>query len=117
MRPALVILTLAWQLLWLLVLVPGHVRGQVVVPGSDAADVVVDDPCCSAPADGEPMPLERRRDCYVCHVLLRMDVATPFVLPTFEPALLDPLPEPAAIVGTDAETLRDLRARGPPTRV
>lgn len=68
---------ICWQFLWLNVIVPGHTRGMITMPGSAASSAeraAVADSCCGVPADdspdddnGQPTP-QQRRSCAVCHV-------------------------------------------------
>lgn len=130
-RKWLHILVLAWQCLWLLVIVPGHTRGQIVLPGTATptpAAEAADGPqlralvgCCAVAPEGDdpsdPISEERKRDCAVCHFAVRMSVAVAYVPPIERPTLLNVLP---------AEVARDVAAvairgvpmpRGPPGRV
>ena len=117
---ALHILVLAWQALWLLVLVPGHTRGQILVPGSAAPAAVAHggptlsaiEGCCATPDAGQPERPGGR--CAVCQFIASMSTPPTVVLPAAELTLLDLLPPADAPAIVARRAVRDLRARGPP---
>jgi hypothetical protein len=64
---------LAYQALWLCVIVPGHTRGIVVLPGTsrDAA-------CCHAPGKSTPCNSDapkRQQNCAICAFAARLSPA------------------------------------------
>ena len=129
-RRWLYILVTVWQALWLFVLLPGHTRGQIVLPGSaptpaatrgdGGAVVAAQMGCCSvrrdAPADGKSPPIDRGRadNCAVCHFAARMSQAVTFALFLPPPARLETLAPPAPLVPHVAGDLRTVRSRAPP---
>lgn len=58
------------QALWFTVLLPGHTRGAIVLPGTDDRSAVSSHGCCgeSAPPRDprDPMPAKRVANCAVC---------------------------------------------------
>jgi len=66
-----------WQFLSLNVVIPGHTRGMITMPGSNATPAgrtAAADSCCSLPAedshdgDTDRPTSQQRRSCAVCHV-------------------------------------------------
>ena len=125
------ILVCLWQGLWLFVILPGHTRGQIVLPGYEktpaaagdakgGAELVARASCCSmrrdAPAGGKTPPVDRGRteNCAVCHFAARLSQAVAFVLFLPPPARLEILPPDAPVVAHVAADLRTVRSRAPP---
>ncbi len=132
-RKFVAIFLLVQQAVWLLVLLPGHQRGAMVVAGSERAvggggggccgeaAGPVEAPSCHAPAhaDGSgEQPAKESSDrtsrCAVCHVAVRMLAATP---PDFRPPaleLMDVLPPDAPSERPSLQISPTYLACGPP---
>ncbi len=125
------ILVLLWQAVWLLMIVPGHTRGQIVLPGTyDPPTATRDDGrpgisalagCCSVTSstssnDGEPEPMseQRKANCAVCHFAARMSVAVALVFVLPPPVVVEEVPALPPVVAYVCEDVRVLDARGPP---
>jgi hypothetical protein len=77
---------LVYQAIWLCVIVPGHTRGSVILPGS-ASSVQVS--CCGPTAKSDPRktdPGKRRDNCAICNFAARLSpaVAIVFVPPPMQ---------------------------------
>src|SRR5205823_4516041 len=92
---------LIFQAVWLNVIVPGHTRGSVALPGSApyaCADSPIAHRCCHAPApkDDPPSPGNRGK-CAICFFAARL--STPPAIDATLAALglspVAPLPAPA----------------------
>lgn len=81
LRYSLKLAFVALQLVWMLAILPGHVRGMIVfggeqslhttgTNGNDSCCVKVQPSCCdtdSAPKPGQPPSQERKSRCAVCY--------------------------------------------------
>ncbi len=82
------------ETLWFSVLVPGHTRGQIALPGAPAKT------CCEKPNHAMPV-----KSCAMCYFIATLDVPPPIVFvtppalirdddrsPTLLSAIVNPLP-------------------------
>ena len=106
---------IAFVAAWFGVIVPGHQRGSVVLPGyaqeaeaqGEQADLAADvceigkaRSCCERPADGSPAPVDPVEKCAICYLVATLSVPPvvdlslpltdrvgllPDIDPTFEP--------------------------------
>jgi hypothetical protein len=120
--PTLQTIMAAYAVLWFAVIGPGHQRGLVTLPGSEAAAAPS---CCAvgvleisdrqAPTPSKPdKPTNRSKDCAVCYLnaMLNLPVQVQISVPLLE---LSALIEPSAPVEVDAITFwRTYRGRAPP---
>jgi len=108
---------------WFGLVLPGHQRGLIKVPGAEAT-ASADGGCCASRCEptGEPAPggdaprpaKDPTRHCAVCTIIAMMlEVAVYQPPPTLHTlaAIIDP-PAPHAIVGVEPQ--RVLSDRGPP---
>ena len=103
------------QVVWLNAILPGHTRGQVVLPGGETAIVLrtCNDP--SSPCHSkDPSSPERKARCAVCFFAIRMVSVPVIVLTAPEMALLTTLPTPQVAIPADAGGALPERDRGPP---
>ncbi|MEM7806797.1 MAG: hypothetical protein AAF561_01650 [Planctomycetota bacterium] len=115
------IIVLTWQAVWLLAIVPGHMRGAIRLPGAERAEVVVADPavqakCCSTSQQGdqpeEPVPSGGK--CAVCHVVAMHVVAVAYTLNHPALAFANKLGDDVA-ESAEVSWVRAVRtSRGPP---
>ena len=115
MRRAGCIALLIFQALWLNVILPGHTRGIITLPGSraDAASSA----CCAnskAKHDGPAKPTPRPAACAVCFFAARLTL--PDVVDLSPPALglLETLDIPLTEQLPHAPSLIPFNGRGPP---
>src|SRR5437868_11941263 len=74
-RPGRIAL-LVYQALWLCVIVPGHTRGVVVLPGTTIS-------CCKSPEKSRPADSNsptRQKNCAICNFAARITPAIPIDL-------------------------------------
>jgi hypothetical protein len=118
---------LAFQVVWLLVILPGHQRGAITLPGSPVAQAscdtqaVAESHSCCAPRHPSSDPKSKTPDsdrtshCAVCHYAIRMVFVAPPDL-TVAPAgfvELMPVPRVHNQYARPISLVHD--ARGPPT--
>jgi len=109
-RPGRIAL-LAYQALWLCVIVPGHTRGIVVLPGSS------DGSCCQTPGKSKPADSDapaRRANCAICSFAARITPAIPIDLTPPPLELLSREPAPPAHVWPSVEIRLTCLERAPP---
>jgi hypothetical protein len=103
------------QVVWLNAVLPGHTRGQVVLPGGETAIVLR---TCNDPTrpchSRDPSSPGRKARCAVCFFAIRMVSVPVIVLTAPEMTLLATLPMPEAAVPADAGRTLPERDRGPP---
>jgi hypothetical protein len=91
-RRALRVALLLFQALWLNVLLPGHTRGVIVTPGTDASQSARD--CChSNDASGRDVPTDQSRraaHCAICFFAAHMTL----------PPVVDFSPPPLGLTDT-----------------
>lgn len=116
------ILLLIQQAVWLGVIVPGHERGSVRLPGYEAAgeqaatSCHADHACCANKGDRDThkkAPADPSH-CAICHIAARLVVATP---PDFVPAptdLIAAVPEFRATPGPLLCVVLPYEPTGPP---
>ena len=104
------------QVVWLNAVLPGHTRGQVVMPGGESAAVAR---TCQNPArpchSKDPSSPERKARCAVCFFAIRMVSVPVLVLKAPEMALLATLAVPEVLTPADAVDPLPERDRGPPS--
>jgi len=117
---------LAFQVVWLLVMLPGHQRGAITLPGTpDICSTQTpaasgDHSCCAAsePA-GDPEPgkggSNRTSHCAVCHYAIRMVFLAPPDLTIAPAGFLELLPVPAVQSQYARPVYLAHDARGPPS--
>jgi hypothetical protein len=102
------------QVVWLNAVLPGHTRGQIVMPGGEAAAVRTchrtDRPCSSK----DPATPERKARCAVCFFAIRMVSVPVIVLQAPELELLAIHAVPDVLTPADALNHLPERDRGPP---
>lgn len=105
------------QVVWLNAVLPGHTRGQVVLPGGGGETSIVaracnnpDRPCHSK----DPSSPERKARCAVCFFAIRMVSVPVIVLTAPKMALLATLPTPRVAIPAHASHPLPERDRGPP---
>lgn len=106
---------IVWLTLWFGVVVPGHERGQIVLPGYAApshcgtassadASSAPKSTCCPVPEPDEPgKPADPITRCAVCYIVATLATPPPVDLapqPTARVALLDQTPSLAPEVAT-----------------
>ena len=126
---AALIAFIAWQALWLNVVLPGHTRGAITLPGAadrSGADVSCDaeaaHACCSAPAsrddagDGPrvPTPGERAR-CAICYFATGLSIPPAVELAPTPLGTIALLPVPAPDLAPASDFPPTYRGRAPPT--
>jgi hypothetical protein len=122
-RRALHWLVLCFTVLWYGVLVPGHNRGQIVLPGGGgAADSRIAHRCC--PADGtrpgqrnDPRHHDRERPtgpCAVCFFIAGIDLPPPVTVISARLGLAGVRDLPAPHEPLAARPLLPFHSRGPP---
>lgn len=85
MRPQAKWLFIFWQMFWLNILIPGHTRGVITMPGgksSCCAESAERSSCCSpmgTPAKGKAPTEDQKRRCAICYFAMGYTVATAFV--------------------------------------
>lgn len=113
--------TLRWafiffQCLWLNVVVPGHTRGAMAVPGSKRVGAVVSNAggCCKAKsASQQEAPLDPSR-CAVCHYALGLSLPPVYSYDHRPAGLIGLLPVPAVQSVAPADVHPAFFERGPP---
>lgn len=82
---------IAFAAMWFGIIVPGHQRGSVVLPGyaqaiegrsneqeggrpSDACEIGKARSCCERPADGSPAPVDPVEKCAICYLVATLSV-------------------------------------------
>ena len=117
-------LVIAWTILWFAVIVPGHQRGAILLPGSAGAGSSPTDqspqvrlPSCCATQETKgknPVPAPLRSGCAVCDQVAK---TTPPIEYNFKPlfmAFLEIAPPAKVFTLSDVQFLPTPEARGPP---
>ncbi len=118
------IAVLLWFAVWLLLVMPGHKRGIVTVPGAEQAQASCCEPgpsCCDALAESacctpdDDRPADPARHCAICFLKSHLNNPPPVTLYTPFLGELDELTFPieSSIADDQAAPLR-LRGRAPP---
>jgi hypothetical protein len=115
-----ILLLALFQAFWLNVLLPGHTRGQIVMPGTPAAQATASHSCCEADDGTSPTKKsdapskDRVSNCALCAFAAHMTVP-PVLDLTFRPTdLLCLLPEPRTQSVTTLELVLAYLGRAPP---
>jgi hypothetical protein len=119
-----ILLFTLFQAFWLNVLLPGHTRGQIVMPGTPAAQAAeTGHSCCeadTAPAaapghksDGAPTK-SRAANCAICAFAAHMTIPPALDLTPRPTDLLCLLPEPRTQSVTTLELVLAYLGRAPP---
>jgi hypothetical protein len=121
-------LAIVWLALWFGVIVPGHKRGLVLLPGGErpttsqstsgepcplAKIMGTNGSCCPAPPSRSPAPLPVSH-CAICYIVGVLDVPPP---PDFAPGpqeLLAILPWPEPVVVDSVSIPQTYLGRAPP---
>jgi len=121
---ALRLVLVVFEALWLNVIVPGHQRGAVALPGEPCPacqpQVATSEPCCDDPPF-EKQPARPQKDpaahCAICYFAARL--STPVVIDLTLPPLrlLEVRPPVAGDVRTYCPTTLPYDGRGPPAAV
>jgi len=118
-RRPLHLAVLIFQALWLNVIVPGHTRGIVQLPGSNHCSTVNSCPLCANehPAGSKDAPANRSSNCAICFFAAHLNVP-----PTIDLSLtrLDFLHRLSAIIAEDRIArivISPFDCRGPPAIV
>jgi len=122
-------LVVAWSILWFAVIVPGHQRGAILLPGADrsgstasASRQAIEDalpPCCRShgPSEKNGTPAPLGSGCAICDQVAKI---TPPVEYDFKPmflGFLEMAPPPAIFTLSGVQFLSPRDARGPPAAV
>jgi hypothetical protein len=87
-----------FQFFWLNIVLPGHTRGMITVPGTPPAGSVSDD-CCATHSDSKQPTPDQQKHCAICN----------FAIGLFTPPVVNydhlirgllhtlPIPPPAAV--------------------
>lgn len=116
---------LLWFSGWLLLVMPGHKRGIVTLPGAEIEQARAEDPsccepepsCCDTAADDcrTPRPIDPAKHCAIC--FLKSHLTDPPAITLYTPCLGE-LDELAYVIESSIlETLatpRRIRGRAPP---
>lgn len=111
---------LLFEALWLNVIVPGHQRGIVSLPGTACPNCAPSEPvepCCAdeKPAPKEcPIPGDPAKQCAICHFAAMLTIPPPIDLSAPSLGLLEFLPVPAAGISRHASFRVTRYERGPP---
>jgi hypothetical protein len=114
---------LAFQLLWLNVIVPGHRRGIVTLPGTRCAaceQEAINEPRAACPSDPKSprhVPLDSAAHCAICFFAARLSppVAYDFTHPPLR--LVAVVDAPASPIGADPQLILPYQGRAPPSAV
>jgi hypothetical protein len=121
-----ILLLALFQAFWLNVLLPGHTRGQIVMPGAPSSSAAVGDAsplhaCCQAdepaPADqksGDVPSKGRAANCALCAFAAHMTVPPPVDLAPRPTNFLCLLPDPRTQSVTTLELVLSYLGRAPP---
>lgn len=116
---------LAFQVVWLLVILPGHQRGAITLPGTPTAcdtqlaEASEGHSCCptsnkSSDSQQETPDQNRASHCAVCHYAIRMVFYVPPDLTIAPAGFVELLPLPRAQSQYARAVLLAHDARGPP---
>lgn len=120
LRIAGILLFTLFQAIWLNVVLPGHTRGQIVMPGTPAEVADAGHSCCAADM---PAPAGKKSDlpsknrvanCAVCAFAAHMTVPPAIDLTPRPTDLLCLLPEPRTQSVTTLELVLAYLGRAPP---
>jgi hypothetical protein len=102
---------LSFVTIWFGLIVPGHRRGQIVLPGSSRA-------CCAKPSTGNTperqVPLPDRGTCAVCHFMAMLDMpgAVQWDVPPMGLAWMGVVGKPQPVILAELHSAS--QERGPP---
>jgi hypothetical protein len=116
---------LVFQFFWLNVVLPGHTRGIVTLPGATGCEMAdmagaSAHACCSAPRPAKSsrppgsLPAKRAAQCAICAHSLRITPPPVFDLTPPRAGLLELLPPPAARVAESSGFFATYLGRAPP---
>ena len=107
---------IVYQVAWLNVVLPGHTRGAVTVPGYQPS---IAKACCATDRSGarhdeDAESRERARHCAVCHFAAMLSVAPQLVIALPRLGLLETLPVPPPHACDSWELRLTPNSRAPP---
>ena len=112
------ILVLLWACAWFGVIVPGHERGQIKLPGAGATQGC--DSCCDAPAS-HPKSSKEKADpaanCAICFLTAQLQTPTTIDLTLPHVGLLGVLPVLPLIALDGVRFIPTVQGRGPPVHL
>lgn len=110
---------LAWVVLWLAVIAPGHERGMIRTDSPEKSDKAS---CCashgsSESSDKKPSKDDAARHCALCYLNASLDLPLTFDLSLYLFGLLERLPLEAAQAIDAAEPDLPFNGRAPPAAI
>jgi hypothetical protein len=102
----------SYLFIWFAVIIPGHRRGIITVPGTTpTCDCCC---CCDQTAASPHAPPQSSKNCAICYFAAHLDIPPVADLSLPPMGLVDRLDPPAAERGIQRIVLMPYHSRGPP---